>query len=183
MSNLILIAGGTGQGKSYYTNKNLLCNEIRKVNGRDNYFIAPTSKRQYIFDINNEYQLPPDNLTRPFMRNINCDDKFFTATCKKVINTNIVFEDASGFLRGKQSKEIARLIVQRRHSNNNYIILFHSINRIPPELLEYCNYFILFKTGDNLKDIDGKFKNPLINKMFLTLKNKPNNSHILKKLL
>lgn len=117
------------------------------------------------------------------MRHTQCDEKKFIENCKKVTNTNIVFEDASGFLRGKQSKEIARLIVQRRHSNNNYIILFHSINRIPPELLEYCNYIILFKTGDNLKDIDNKFKNPLLNQMFVNLKTKSNHSFIIKKLL
>ena len=183
MSNLILVIGGTGQGKSHYVNKNLLLNEIRQVNGRDNYFISPSSRRQYIFDINNEYQLPQDNMIRPFMRNITCDDKYFVSNCKKITGTNIVFEDASGFLRGKQSKEIARLIVQRRHSNNNYIILFHSINRIPPELLEYCNYLVLFKTGDNLKDIDVKFRNPTLNNMFLTLKKGKDHDHILKKLL
>lgn len=181
--NLILIVGGTGQGKSHYTNKNLLCNDIRKVNNKDVYFQCSKSKRQYIFDINNEYNLPPDNLISPFMRHTQCDDKKFIENCKKITNTNIVFEDASGFLRGKQSKEIARLIVQRRHSNNNYIILFHSINRIPPELLEYCNYIILFKTGDNLKDIDNKFKNPLLNQMFVNLKSKQNHSFIIKKLL
>lgn len=183
MSNLILIIGGTGQGKSHYTNTQLLLNDVKKVNGRDNYFITPRSRKQYVFDINNEYQLPDDFNTRPFMRNKNCDDKQFILNCKKITGTNIVFEDASGFLRGKQSKEIIRLIVQRRHSNNNFIILFHSINRVPPELLEYCNYIILFKTGDNLKDIDTKFKNPTLNNMFLTLKDKKDHTHILKKLL
>ena len=181
--NLILIVGGTGQGKSYYTNTRLLFNEVRKINGKDFYFVSPKSKRQYIFDINNEYNLPPDNTTAPFMRHVACDDKIFIQNCKTLRDTNIVFEDASGFLRGRQSREIARLIVQRRHSNNNYIILFHSINRIPPELLEYCNYLVLFKTGDNLKDIDLKFRNPLINSMFLTLQKAKNNTHILKKLL
>lgn len=181
--NLILIVGGTGQGKSYFTNTKLLFNEVRKVNGKDRYFISPKSRRQYIFDLNNEYELPGDNITAPFMRHIACDEKFFTAKCKTLMNSNIVFEDASGFLRGRQSAPMARLIVQRRHSNNNYIILFHSINRIPPELLEYANYLVLFKTGDNLKDIDNKFKNPLINSMFLTLQKAKNNTHILKRLL
>jgi hypothetical protein len=181
--NLILICGGTGQGKSHYTNTNLLFNEVKKIGGKDYYFRSARSRNQYIFDINNEYQIPDDLTLSPICRHVACDDKVFTENCKRLRNTNIVFEDASGFLRGKQSKEIARLIVQRRHVNNNYIILFHSINRIPPELLEYCNYFILFKTGDNLKDIDNKFKNPLINQMFLTLKDKKNHSHLMKKLL
>jgi len=183
LSNLIIICGGTGTGKSHYTNKELLCNDIRAIGGKDYYYPSVRSLRQYIFDINNEYQLPNDSIIRPFMRNVECNDKQFVENCKRITKTNIVFEDASGFLRGRQSKEIARLIVQRRHTQNNYIILFHSINRIPPELLEYCNYLILFKTGDNLKDIDNKFKNPLINQMFLSLKEKKDHSFILKKLL
>ena len=183
MSNLIIICGGTGQGKSHYTNSNLLGNEIRSVGGKDYYYPSLTSKRQYIFDINNEYMFPSDNVLAPIMRNVNCNDKQFVENCKRLTRSNIVFEDASGFLRGKQSKEIARLIVQRRHTQNNYIILFHSINRVPPELLEYCNYLIVFKTGDNLKDIDNKFKNELINQMFLSLRNKKEHSFIIKKLL
>jgi len=183
MSNLILIIGGTGQGKSYYTNKNILNNEVRKVNNKDVYFPTSQSKRQYVFDINNEYSLPDDNIIKPIMRNARCDDKQFISNCKRITNTNIVFEDASGFLRGKQSKEMARLMVGRRHTGNNFIILFHSINRVPPELMEYCNYLILFKTGDNLKDVDTKFKTPLINQMFLTLQSKKEHSHLIKKLL
>lgn len=183
MSNLILIAGGTGQGKSTYCNKNLLNNEMRIINGKARFFPTNHSKRQYVFDINNEYNFLDDTIIRPIMRNVNCNDKYFVTNCKRLTKTNILFEDASGFLRGKQSKEIAQLIVQRRHTENNYIILFHSINRIPPELLEYCNYFILFKTGDNLKDIDNKFKNQTINQMFLSLRDKPNHSHLIKKLL
>ena len=182
--NLIIIVGGTGQGKSTFVNKNLLKNQIKKNQfNKDVFCLSPASRNQYIFDINNEYILPDDSVLRPHMRNVNCDDKQFINNCAQVKNTNIVFEDASGFLRGKQSKQVARLIVGRRHTNNNYIILFHSINRVPPELMEYCNYFVLFKTNDNLKDIDQKFKNPLLNKMFYTLQKQKNHSFINKKML
>jgi hypothetical protein len=181
--NLIIICGGTGAGKSSYVNRELLFNDIRMIDGKDKYFLTPKSRKQYIFDINNEYVIQDDNIISPFMRSVKLDDKIFIENCKKVRGTNIVFEDASGFLRGRQSKEMARLLVQRRHSNNNFIILFHSINRIPPELMEYCNYFVLFRTGDNLKDIDNKFKNPLINQMFLNLQQKKPHSYIIKKML
>lgn len=182
--NLILIIGGTGQGKSTFVNKNLLKNDIKKNQfNKDVFCLSSNSRPQYIFDINNEYILPDDSQIRTHMRNVRCDDKTFIRNCAQIRNTNIVFEDASGFLRGKQSKEMARLIVARRHANNNYIILFHSINRVPPELMEYCNYLILFKTGDNLKDIDIKFRNPEINKMFLTLQDKKNHTFITKKML
>lgn len=166
MSNLILIAGGTGEGKTSYLNKSLLYNSPNRSNNRVLYSLTEKSRNQYIFDINNEYLLPTDEILRTKMRHIQADKKRFVENCSRIINCNIVFEDASGFLRGKQTDDIIKLIVRRRHVNNNWIILFHSINRIPPELMEYCNYFILFRTNDSLKDIDLKFKNPKINAMF-----------------
>lgn len=184
MSNLILIAGGAGQGKSFLVNETLLKNNIQKDSaGKDFYTLSPQSKNQYIFDLNNEYRLPDDNILRPQMRHTRCDEIFFIETCRKLRNTNIVFEDATGFLRGRQKKEIAQLIVQRRHAKNNYIILFHSIIRIPPELMEYANYFILLKTGDNIRAIEQKFDNPEIIKMFQIVSASKKRISIQKKLL
>lgn len=165
MSKLILIAGGTGAGKTTFANK-LLFNKKVNYYGLTKYQTTPQSKKQYIFDINNEYLLPEDFTIQPFFRHTKADQKYFISVIKKLTGFNILFEDASGFLRGKQSAELIRLIVARRHQQNNFIILFHSINRIPPELLEYCNLLIIFKTGDNLKDVENKFNNPKINNAF-----------------
>jgi len=183
--NLIIICGGTGQGKSKLTNEKLLGNEVFRntMQGKDNYRITHKSKNQYIFDLYNEYQLPTDQILRPQMRNVDCDEKKFINNCANLRNTNIVFEDASGFLRGRQEKMLARLIVKRRHVNNNWIILFHSIANVPPELMRYCNYLIIFKTNDNAREIENKFNNPLINEAFEKLTKMPQHSFIQLKLL
>lgn len=168
--NLILVIGGTGSGKSRYTNEKLLCNTIKQnVQGKDYYNLSPQSKNQYIFDLNNEYNLPGDVPLKMKMRHVECNGEKFIYNCSQVRNTNIVFEDATGFLRGKQNKELIRLIVQKRHVNNNWIILFHSIYRVPPEIMEYANYAVIFKTNDSLKMIDAKFSNEKINAAFLHL--------------
>lgn len=165
MSKLILIAGGTGAGKTTFANK-MLFNKKVNYYGLTKYQTTEQSKKQYIFDLNNEYLLPEDFTLQNKMRHTKADQKIFVSVIKKLTGFNILFEDASGFLRGKQSAELIRLIVARRHQQNNFIILFHSINRIPPELLEYCNLLVIFKTGDNLKDIDHKFNNNKINEAF-----------------
>lgn len=182
--NLIIIAGGTGEGKSRFLNTSLLMNDVRPdFYGKDKYHLSLKSRNQYIFDLNNEYILPVDNILRPQMRHVACDAKTFINNCKALKNTNIVFEDASGFLRGRQAPDIIRLIVQRRHVKNNWIILFHSINRIPPELMEYCNYLIIFKTNDNLKEIDQKFNNEKINISFQKLQSMKKHTYFQIKML
>lgn len=164
--NLILIIGHTGQGKSTLVKKMI------------------AGKRQYIFDVNNEYSLPPDtgNIL-PQMRDTTLNVNRFLSVSKKIRNTNIVFEDATGFFRGKQSKELMQQIVAKRHTGNNFIILFHSINRVPPELMEMANFVFLFKTIDNIDIVDKKFKNPVLTKSFLELKNKQQFSHLKIKLI
>lgn len=159
---LILMIGHTGQGK---TTK---ATELIK------------NKRQYIFDVNNEFRhLPIDTgAMYPQMRNTDLDLKRFVSICEKINNTNVLIEDATGFLRGKQSDTFSRLLVKKRHQRNNYIILFHSINRVPPELMEMSNFIYLFKTNDNFKIIDTKFKNQSLNNAFLRLQKMPKYSLI-----
>lgn len=183
MSQLILIAGGTGQGKTRFANQILRNATVRNGEGRAFYKPSNQSVKQYIFDLNNEYILPTDDRIYPHFRHVRADQKQFVQICKNLMGYSIVFEDASGFLRGKQGAELIRLIVQRRHQKNNWIILFHSVNRIPPELMEYCNTLVIFKTNDNIKDVDKKFKNQGINQMVHELSSKKNHSYLIKKML
>src|SRR5687767_4352097 len=114
---LILIIGMTGQGKSKYLN-NLMGNRaVPFAPGRDKYYPTERSKKQYIFDVNNEYVFPVDTAgIKPIMRNVSCDHLQFINNIRRLNNYNIVFEDATGFLRGAQSPEMAKLMVQKRHS-------------------------------------------------------------------
>lgn len=178
---LVLIIGHTGQGKSEFLNKTFLNNVIRKSPSNQNknlYHQNNASNMQYVFDVNNEYMLPDDKgHLYSKCRHIDCDIKKFISNCKQIRNSNIVIEDATGFLRGKQFKEFAQLLAAKIHQQNNYIILFHSINRVPPELMEMANYVVLFKTVDNEDVINKKFKNLRLTKAFLRLKSKPDFSN------
>lgn len=154
---LILVIGHTGQGKTTVVNKII------------------EGKNQYVFDVNNEYHHlsnDKDGFTSK-MRNTDLNIGRFVANCARLKNTNIVFEDATGFLQGRQSREMSRLMAAKRHSQNNYLILFHSINRVPPELMEMSNYILLFKTNDFEDNVVRKFGTGKLHNAFLDLRNKP----------
>jgi len=183
---IVIVAGAAGQGKSTTVNNTYLKNNVRQnpINPLKNlYSPRQDSVNQYIFDVNNEYEFPTD--TQMFggkFRHIDCDINRYLDNVSRLRNHNIVIEDATGFLRGRQSAKFARLMVQRIHSQNNYFIFFHSINRIPPEIFEMANYCILFKTNDS-PDYLEKFKHEKLTSAYNRLKNAPDKSHELIKLI
>jgi hypothetical protein len=167
---LILVVGHTGQGKTPFVN-NALGNERVPIPGeiKPKYRLTEKSKRQYIFDLNNEYLLPTDSAINTHMRHVDGDIKKFVEVVKNLKGYNVVIEDATGFLRGRQSADFARLLVAKMHAKNNYFILFHSLNRVPPELMEMANFVALFKTNDNAEIVNKKFRNEKLNAAFLGL--------------
>jgi hypothetical protein len=141
---LILVVGFTGSGKSLLIRRTI------------------KNKNQLVFDINNEYNLPTDNSLLK-SRFIGDYSQFVElATTKK--NTQIVFEDSTGFFNGRVNNITMQMIVKKRHTSNNYYFLFHSIHQIPKGLILLSNYIILFKTNDTSKDVERK--NPKLVKPF-----------------
>jgi ABC-type sugar transport system ATPase subunit len=184
--NLILVVGHTGQGKTPWVSKAMRNGYKPNPNNANKcvQIVSNDSLRQYVFDINNEYLYPEDSgEVKPQMRNIDGDVKKFLDTCKNLKKTNIIFEDATGFFRGKQSAQLIRLIVAKMHSGNNFILLFHSVNRVPPELMELANLLVLFRTVDNLETVEKKFKNKTINAAMQRLIENKKINHLLIKLL
>lgn len=150
--NLILVVGHTGQGKSTLVRKMI------------------EGKAAYVFDVNNEYpMLPKDYKVNFRFRHVEMNLKKFVSVCERLKSYNIVFEDSTGFLRGKQSAHFMRLIIAKRHSGNNYFLIFHSLNRVPPELLELCNVLFLFKTNDYEDIVRRKFDDNRIVDAMLTV--------------
>lgn len=137
----------TGEGKSKYTRERLLKND------------APC----LVFDVNNEYGQHsqhtlnlPTNTALPRSRYINGDINEFLSIAEKKRKTNIVFEEATGFFSGATGKQLRRMIINKRHTGNNYIFLFHSIRSVPPAILDWINYIVLFNTADDLPTIEKK---------------------------
>jgi hypothetical protein len=173
--NLYIVCGAPGMGKSPF---------IRKLIGDRN--------RCLVFDIANEYgqrtkyagQAPVNlstNLNDLRARYTGDNLSYFINYCSKKRNTICVFEEATGFFRGATSRETMRLIINRYHTQNTYCFIFHSINSIPPGIMEIANYVVLFKTNDQPETVYRKFVN--LGQAYNHLQTEPNGAQVIIKLL
>lgn len=148
--NLYNVIGAPGMGKSEFA-KNLIL-----------------GRRCLVFDVQNEYgtrtkysgQTPLNLSTNNNdlrSRVVNLDVKNFLGLCKKKQNTICVFEESTGFFKGNIGRDTSQLILSRMHSKNTYLFLWHSINRVPPEIMEMSNYVVLYKTNDERDNVKRKY--------------------------
>lgn len=163
MSNLILVIGGTSSGKSPFVKS----------------FIR--GKNCLVFDYQNEYgimnkygQKNIDVLNEDYTQNrskIFCEASEFLSIIKTKRNTNIVWEEATGFFAGRIGKDLVQLILSKAHTGNNFIFIFHSVQRIPKAIIEFANVVVLFRTGDQFEDV--KKKIPRVLNHFVDLQKNP----------
>ena len=129
---LILAVGMTGQGKTHFVTE-----------------AAIKDKACLVFDVNNEYEYLPTNQPKAIQSRFVGDYKEFLEIVAQKRNTNIVFEEATGFFAGAVSKDVKKLIINKRHTKNNYFFIFHSWRSVPPGIFDLVNYCKVFKTNDN----------------------------------
>lgn len=157
MGNMYIVIGGPGEGKTPFCKK--------MVGGGDS---GEPEKRCLVFDINNEYgQRTKYQGQKPFNLSANVRDlrsryvgdniETFLAVAMGKQNTVVVMEEATAFFEGRTSKLTRRLIINRAHTGNVYLFLFHSINSVPPRIMEIANYVVLFKTNDEHDTVYRKY--------------------------
>lgn len=138
MSKAIIIVGGTGCGKTYFTKHQLLS----KVNRNS----------LLVFDVNNEYS---EYYPFPFDADI---DKFLEK-CHKTKGAVILFEDATAFLSNQGRKDLlVKILVAKRHTKNTVIMLFHSFRQVPKYIFDLSNIVVIFRTNDPEKKL-AEFEN------------------------
>ena len=170
---LTLIIGMTQQGKSRYTKSLIGYNEKGEP-------ISDAAKRNcFVFDVNNEYpwlpmERPDENLKQSRFFG---DFEIFVNKCEIKRNNNIVFEEATGYLTGNIGRRMVKLIIGKAHTKNNYFCLFHSINSVPEAIIQVCNYVVLFKTMDEVNNLDKHMR--FLNKQHQYLKGRPDHSKLI----
>ena len=146
----------TGQGKSTYLKK----------------LIEESGRRAMIYDVNNEHGQG---------RKLEDFNDFLTRATK-VKGHLIAFEEATIFFSSKSSdKQMRELLIRKRHTNNLIVLLFHSIRSIPIDIFDFVNYYVLFKTNDREALLRTKYKESQILDDYLSLKEMPNHSYIVRK--
>lgn len=172
--NTILVIGAPGQGKSPFIQKYI------------------QDRKCFVFDVQNEYgtrtkyanQKPialSDNVNAERSRYTGYDMKEFINLASKKRDTVVVFEEATGFFRGKIGDVMSKYLLSRWHTGNDSLLVFHSINRVPPEIMEMCNYVCLFKTLDETDTVHRKYSR--LSQAFLHLQDEPDGSNVFLKLL
>lgn len=164
--NTYLVIGAPGMGKSPF---------IRKL---------IEDRRCFVFDVANEYgtrvkypgqkpvnlSIDPQHMRSRFTETKNLSK--FIQLCETKKDTICVFEEATAFFQGKTQLETTHLIVNRYHTGNTYCFIFHSINSVPPRIIELTNYVVLFKTMDLADHVKRKF--PRLSPFFDDLQRKEN---------
>lgn len=140
-----LIIGGTGRGKSTFARKRLKNVDKRAL---------------MIYDVNNEHT---DLYDKPFV-----DFETFINISSKVRNAVLFYEEATIFFsnRGGSHKKMIDILVRKRHTNNTIFLIFHSLRTVPRDIIDLCNYIVLFKTNDSQSLVDSKFKRDDISALF-----------------
>jgi len=151
---MYIIIGAPGEGKSEFVKKAI---------------VGPPFRRCFVFDVQNEYgsrtkypgQTPlrlSDNPNDSRARYVNGDNiEGFMLQAKNKRDTIIVFEEATIFFQGRTDKLVRSLMVNRWHTGNVYMFLFHSINSVPPRIMEMCNYIVLHRTLDEDHIVQWKY--------------------------
>lgn len=171
---VIIVIGGAKQGKTpfikeYCKESNLLVFDVQNEYGdRTKY---PNQK---------PYGLKTDNRL-PRSRVIDLDVNNFMELCKTKRNTVCVFEEATMFFQGMTGDEMRKLLFSKAHTGNVILLVFHSINSVPPRIMEGTDFVVLFKTNDEEKTVERKYSRLL--KHFLELKNTKDGKHIKIKML
>lgn len=150
----ITLAGFTGSGKTHFCKSYALLRE-----------------NVLVFDVNNEYNLPEWDISKKweggrfrytgmnFNAFLSCISGIDSngALIKKILNTNIICEDASGFMKGQIGKNAMQIFQGKRHSNNNYFFLYHAVELVPRDIYRFTNKFVLFAVNETPKQIGKRF--------------------------
>jgi ABC-type Na+ transport system ATPase subunit NatA len=163
MATSYCIIASTGQGKTTLTKK------------------LTEGKPLLVYDVNGEYPELTEDLNQSRSKFFGDPNKFIEIAQNKHAGTFVVFEEATGFLHGRSSEELRKFLIAKRHpvalGGRNPIFIFHTIQSVPPFILDMADYIILFKTGDDITAV--KKKRAKLVRPFLQLQNAPKYSKII----
>ena len=163
MSKAFVVIAATGEGKSTL---------VKQITA---------GKPLFVYDVNGEYNDLSSDLNQPRCKYFGSVKDFIKVAGNKHNGTYCVFEEATGFFHGKSEQETRLFLIGKRHpieqGGRNAIFLFHTIQTVPPFLLDTADYIVLFRTGDDINAV--KRKRAKLVAPFLKLQRMPKHSKII----
>jgi hypothetical protein len=123
-----------------------------------------------VYDIQNEYNLPLFENSNKKKFSLVDSDKFMKFS-EKLRGFCFLIEECTGVMRGQVQKNFVQAVLSKRHTHNRFVLIFHSLHRIPPQIYEFCDYLVMFKTND--LEMNVKKKYPDIFNEWLQIQNAP----------
>lgn len=130
---ILLVIGGRGSGKTYFLEHRCRKDDTIVIE----YFKTERWKgyKKYFFN----------------------DLQSGKVSIKELGNSTIVFEDATAYISSNMANYMKRLIVNSKQVGSDVIIVFHSLNIVPPFLWYLINNIVLFncaKPKENAQNTD-----------------------------
>jgi hypothetical protein len=72
----------------------------------------------------------------------------------KIKNSLIILDDIRALDYSPQMRELQTLNTQRRHNCNDIIAAFHSIKRVAPAILDFCDRITFFRSNFKLEHLN-----------------------------
>lgn len=139
---LTIIIGETGSGKS------TLAKQIFK-----------SVDHGIVYDVQNEYecQTYQQNKKKFKLSPTDTDTKKLMLYFENCKGYSFFVEECTALFRGTIDKKFTNLILSKRHTKNNFFLIFHSLHRVPMQLMEFCDVLVMFKTNDVEDNIKKKY--------------------------
>lgn len=164
----IVICGFPGRGKSYKT-KEILADFQKNTDG--------SPRLNYMFDLNKEYTMFPNEVNKHFKKFPGIVEFKEFIIERDIEGANIVFEEATAFFSnsGSIDQRTLNLLSRRFHTQNLNIFLFHSLRKIPLDIMDFVDFFFLYRTEDMPGNVEKKFKDhPKLIECYLDVRAKTN---------
>lgn len=85
--------------------------------------------------------------------------EIYSAIRNDLWNCNVIFDDASKYLRGRVLEDVTEFLFNSKQRNVDITLAYHALAQVPPEIVYATDYFTIFKTKDGKLD-SGKYSDP-----------------------
>ena len=135
---VFIVVGSTGMGKT---------TTAKNISLHSRFGGLPC----FIQDINGQY---------PEIKNLATNNNFkdFLNRASKLKKHTVIFDEATAYFKPQQvSEDALNLLASKRHTGNLIILNFHSLRKVPLDILDFANYIVIHKTNDIPEKVESKF--------------------------